>query len=475
MRRSPRFVLVGAGACLLVLIGVTIGVLSQRSRIGNEVAGQVPSVEAPLTPSEGDPVPEATDRGALPATPTPETSEEAGPRELVEAGPMAPFVEKAIDWLAQAQHQSGGWGAGSHAKQQIRDPSNVKIDPATTAFAALALVRAGHTTTSGEYRERMRRATEYLVRVVEEAPADGGKITDVVGTQPQAKMGPLVDTSMTAQFLARILPTLADSSPLEERVDAALEKCIDKLQTSQQEDGSWGGASGWAPVLQSSLGCNALELAQAAGKKVDKKLLDRAREYQKGNVDPDSGIAKTGAAAGVELYAFAGSQRAAAGEAAAASQMVAHARVQGDLPAGAEVSEENLVNIGMPRKDALRLSSAYRQNEAQVKRLSDDALIAGFGNNGGEEYLSYLMTSESLVLVGGEPWTKWNGKMHERLEKIQNQDGSWAGHHCITSPVFCTAAVVQCLTADRDAPLLSRIAKAECHPEDDSEPSKKDS
>ena len=49
--------------------------------------------------------------------------------------------------------------------------------------------------------------------------------------------------------------------------------------------------------------------------------------------------------------------------------------------------------------------------------------------------------------------------MHGRLKKVQNKDGSWSGHHCITSPVFCTAAVVQCLTTDRDAATLIALAK----------------
>ena len=86
-------------------------------------------------------------------------------------------------------------------------------------------------------------------------------------------------------------------------------------------------------------------------------------------------------------------------------------------------------------------------------------LLAGFGNNGGEEFLSYLMTSESLVIAGGREWNSWNNKMKERLGTIQNQDGSWSGHHCITSPVFCTAAVLQVLTTERDVELLKRVAK----------------
>jgi hypothetical protein len=105
------------------------------------------------------------------------------------------------------------------------------------------------------------------------------------------------------------------------------------------------------------------------------------------------------------------------------------------------------------------LAAAAEQNDAQIRRLDDESLLAGFGNNGGEEFLSYLMTSESLVIAGGEKFHQWNDKMHGRLQKVQNPDGSWSGHHCITSPVFCTAAVVQCLTTDRDAEFLVAIAK----------------
>jgi hypothetical protein len=49
--------------------------------------------------------------------------------------------------------------------------------------------------------------------------------------------------------------------------------------------------------------------------------------------------------------------------------------------------------------------------------------------------------------------------MGERLQKIQNTDGSWSGHHCITSPVFCTSAVLLTLAADRDARMLRETAK----------------
>ncbi len=100
-----------------------------------------------------------------------------------------------------------------------------------------------------------------------------------------------------------------------------------------------------------------------------------------------------------------------------------------------------------------------RRTRSRTGRLNDEALLSGFGSNGGEEFLSYLMSCESLVITGGKQFQEFHDKMHERLAKVQNSDGSWAGHHCITSPVFCTAAVVQCLTTDRDAKVLIQIAR----------------
>jgi len=32
---------------------------------------------------------------------------------------------------------------------------------------------------------------------------------------------------------------------------------------------------------------------------------------------------------------------------------------------------------------------------------------------------------------------------------IQNQDGTWTGHHCITGRTFCTSAALLVLTVDR--------------------------
>jgi len=75
--------------------------------------------------------------------------------------------------------------------------------------------------------------------------------------------------------------------------------------------------------------------------------------------------------------------------------------------------------------------------------------VAGFGSNGGEEFLSFLNISEALVVKGGKEWTDWDEKMQKGLDKAQDKDGSWNGHHCITGKTFCTAGALLVLMADR--------------------------
>ncbi len=92
----------------------------------------------------------------------------------------------------------------------------------------------------------------------------------------------------------------------------------------------------------------------------------------------------------------------------------------------------------------------HRQAQSEiVERLADRDFVAGFGSNGGEEFLSYMNIAESLVVKGGDAWKRWDESMTANLQRVQNDDGSWTGHHCITGRTFCTSAALLVLMADR--------------------------
>lgn len=368
---------------------------------------------------------------------------------LPEPKPISSFMLKGVDYLVKAQHESGGWGGGTHDHQEIRDPHAVKADPATTAFALMALMRAGHRPFEGTQKDVVLRGTKFLIAVVEDASPEGPKITTLENTQPQIKLGPYIDTSMASQFLSRVLPFLEKDAALKKRAEAALDKCLKKIEKSQKEDGSWN-YGGWAPVLQSAMMNQALELGDLAGRSVTKSAIEKSREYQRTNVDANTGSVSSDAAAGVELYGGGAGQRGAAKDSNEAELAIKFAIEAGKLPKDAKVTEENLKVAGFKQEQAAQKAQAWAQNDVMTRKLDDENYLSGFGNNGGEEFISFMMISESMVITGGKKWDDWTAKLHTMFEKIQNKDGSWNGHHCITSPVFCTATSLLILSVNND-------------------------
>jgi hypothetical protein len=430
-------------ACAMVA-GLAIAACSSREvatpepRTSSDTKGQRTVVEEEAEPGEK-------------ATPDDPGTDPSIGYTMPEPRPVSDFMLRGIDFMVAAQHEDGGWGGGSHTRQNVRDPHAVQTDPGTTAFTAMALMRVGHTPWEGKHQEAVRKAMEFVLAAVENASDAGPRITELRGTQFQSKLGDIVDTSMASQFLSRLLQHEMEAEQ-RLRIEVALDKCVRKIESSQNKDGGWT-TSGWAPVLQSAMNNQALELAELAGREVNQEVLRRSRDYQRGGIDTATGrvrAERATAAAGIDLYAGTAAQRANVRDAANARRIVEDARGQGMLPEGAEVSDETLRELGYDEADAATMAEAYKQNQSLERRLEDPNYLAGFGNNGGEEFISFMMSSETLVISGGETWERWNDRMHELFEKIQNADGSWHGHHCITSPVICTAAAILCLTADRD-------------------------
>jgi hypothetical protein len=360
-------------------------------------------------------------------------------------------LDRGLAWIVEAQNTDGGWGAGNHSRQDVLDPHAVTSDPATTSMVAMALLRTG----SKPNERKLSTAIEYLLKAVESSPEKSMNITTLTGTQIQSKLGQNIDVILTSQFFSNLLDQL-EESPMKERVKRANSICINKIQRAQNSDGSIAG-SGWAGVLQSSFAANALESAEEQGIAVDKKVLAQAKTFQKNNYDAKSEAVNTDMGAGVVLYSVSGSSRASAKEARKVKEEVEKAKKDGRLPSNAPVSAENLEKIGFSRGESLNYATAYEvYNSANVKAQRDD-VMDGFGNNGGEEFLSYLQTGEGMVIANDANWTKWYDNISGRLLKIQNNDGSWNGHHCITSPVFCTATCVLILSVNNDVDRLVKM------------------
>lgn len=364
-------------------------------------------------------------------------------------------IDRGLQWMLRAQNKNGGWGAGSHYRQDVMDPHAVATDPATTAMVAMALLRTGSTLKNGPYQQPLTKALHYLLRAAETAPANSLNITTETGTQIQTKLGANIDVILTSQFFSNLLEYLDDTPQLKARVKRANEICVAKIQKAQSNDGSIAG-SGWAGVLQSSFATNALESAIALDIEVDEEALDKARAFQKNNMNARTGEVKTDMGAGIVLYSVSGSSRASAKEARKVKEEMEKARRDGRLEQNAPPSAENLRRIGFDEDDALKYATAYEVYETAKVQAQREDVLEGFGNNGGEEFLSFLQTGESLVISKDQQWKQWYDNTSGRLLKIQNNDGSWNGHHCITSPVFCTATCLLILSVNNDVERLVR-------------------
>jgi hypothetical protein len=400
------------------------------------------------------------------AAQAPELSAVVG-HALPEAQPISAFMENGLSYLLKTQDKSGGWSGQSFGGGKAEQAT----DPATTAFCALALMRMGTTTSSGPQQDALKRALEYMLDTVEKAPEEGPRVTSATNTQPQYKLGGLIDTAMATQFLARVLGQLSAQPALQGRTERALDKCIRKIEQSQDSDGTWNTNGGWAPVLQSAMMNQALELSELSGRKVNKTVLEKSRGHYA--EDPSATVVRKGRAsdAGVGLYSGATAQRVTAKDVREARDGLKVAAAMGKLGTSALVTESNLLRAGFSRQQARVKVNAYTRFEAENRKLNDAKYLKGFGNNGGEEFISFMLCSESLVISGGENWKKWTQQMHETYKNIQNADGSWSGHHCITNPVVCTAAALLCMTADREvhvkiepAPLLRKSIETETAP-----------
>jgi hypothetical protein len=365
-------------------------------------------------------------------------------------------VRDGLSWLAEAQLPNGGYGAGSHARQDVTDPHAVPADPATTSMVAMSFLRSGTTLKKGLYSENLKKSINFLLETIENTPKDSPYITEVRNTQIQRKLGENIDAVMSAQFLSNLLDRNLRGID-KKRVTRCLDICVAKIQQGTEASGKQAGA-GWAGVLQSGLANSALESAQAVGVKIDEEILERSRDYQKGNFDDETGDVKTDDGAGVMLYAVSGSVRASAKEARKAQEIINRAKDEGKLEE-VVVTAYNLQKAGMSQAEAVDYAASYNVYTSAKKVAQREDVLSGFGNNGGEEFLSFLQTGESFVVNNDKDWKGWYDNMSGRILKIQNEDGSWNGHHCITSPVFCTATSLLLLTVENDIEFLSKIGE----------------
>ena len=342
-------------------------------------------------------------------------------------------VQKGAKWLASVQGADGGWGQDGGEATFVRPNESLESqgnDVANTAVAALALLKAGK-----EFRPNVERAVAFVLARVESSPENGLELTTTKNTQIQRKLGPYIDTFLASLLLAEVDGTMAKATNV--RVRRNLEKCVAKIERNQKNDGSWNVAGGWAPVLGTSMASRSLYEAQQKGVRTDQKVMKNAEEYTLNVQEKGSSAVGPGIAGGAGVGFGAG---------------------RGGMTETVSVAAISADSAGVPLyRDAQALEQLSRTPEARTKnatklaaingRLKDREFVDGFGSIGGEEFFSYLNIGDSLKRSGGKTWNDWYSQTSEKILKLQNNDGTWSGHHCITGRVAVTGAAILNITS----------------------------
>lgn len=298
-------------------------------------------------------------------------------------------VERAVEFLMKTLNRDGSCGVDIGQTPDI----------GCSSMVGLALMAMGNNPLEGPRSNDLRRIQSFILQQTENMPTDD--ITTATGTQLQNKIGRNAHSFFAALFLSQIVGEGSNPEPSRQ----ALHRVVDAIVKSQTADGDWGNQS-WAPTLGTVMGWVSLRAADFVGMKVGtapEKTAQHLIKKMQSNLSQQQGWMH-------DLYKNATGIR---------------------------------VLYAMQMEKEVIAQKAFKD----VLKLVTDKNSPSFTQAGGEEFLAFHLISETMLQKGGQDWQRWYPVVRDKLIGVQNKDGSWVGHHCITSRTFCTAAAVLVLTS----------------------------
>jgi hypothetical protein len=272
-------------------------------------------------------------------------------------------------------------------------------DLSCTSMLGLVLLSQGNTPSGGPHSRELQRVLDAVLNMVdsysESAPASNRQ------TLVQHKIGRYADVFLATLFLSQVL---GEADAADNDVRSSLEKCVAIICRAQGKDGTWGNES-WAPVLGTVLGWESLRMSSSAGLRVD-------------------------------------ASASAAGEALLAKLKATNQQERNWMFDFYKNASSLRVLYSMQYRD----DPAFKECVRTLQRIAreDDR---PFTHAGGEEFLAFFLVTECLLQDPNPEWRSWYPTVSDKIIGIQNHDGSWSGHHCITDRTFCTAAALLTLQA----------------------------
>jgi hypothetical protein len=317
----------------------------------------------------------------------PKGSSQPGFREITPACERA--IQKGIRWLLHAQNKDGSWG------QDVKSPPDIS----TTSLCVLALCASGDTPNRGKNCRAIRAGFRY---VMERALRMKGDISAFeVATLTQQKLGIKIHNYFAAIMLAEVL--YMHDEPINPAWRDAVRKLLRRIDRLQLPDGRWGGGGPAGDMLPTVTAWLALRSGYFSGFNVRKASVEKTLRFVRRKFNPRTGLFGEGTGFGFRFF---------------------------ETPCALRI----LYGMGLKN---LKITKRATQTMLKIGWASD---FGGMG--GGEDYLSALFATQSLIHEGGKAWKRWFRYIRKILLKLQNGDGSWTGSHCITGRTFCTACAL---------------------------------
>lgn len=295
-------------------------------------------------------------------------------------------IARGLDYLIRAQNPDGSW------PHDAGGPPDV----GTTAMVCISLLGHGSLPGRGEHGLALRRGLRYLLSRARQNAA--WAVNPDQATLLQRKLGQDIHVMFGALALSQLVGC-ADRGDEERDIRLSLRHLVRFIDGSQQQDGSWDG--GWAGILTTAFAWMALRGTHESGITLDHASSDGAVRFLRDKISTGGGRSPS------PLYDKAAILRILCGVG------------DGKTPAAQTASQE-LIQM------------------AQSGRIG----TYDYSSAGGEEYLALYLATDALIHEEDERWTSWFPPVRDRIVSVQNADGSWTGHHCITGRVFCTAVAV---------------------------------
>ncbi len=309
---------------------------------------------------ESTPSPSSTDEPSIPG------GAENAPSNGEMNDRLHAAVGRGMEYLAGQQVENGSFGSGRYA-------NHVGI----TSLAAIAFMSDGHLPGRGRYGEQVRRALDFVLEHCTE--------TGLIAAE--TSHGPMYGHGFATLFLGEIY----GMTPGDDRVRTALEKAVDLIVRTQNEEGGWRyqPIPSDADISVTICEVMALRSARNAGIKVPESTIDKAVKYVKRCQNVDGGfryMSREGSSAW---------PRTAAGVA-------------------------SLFYAGVYKGDAIDRGLDYLEKNAMPGRRS---------MRQSHYYYGQYYAIQAMYMAGGERWRRWWTAAREDIIERQSVNGGWIDNH----------------------------------------------